>query len=154
MGLLELASGASVWRGYDYYSENRVLSAEKVSESEYSGTVSGTRPEPYSVYIDIFHPKRSTCTCPFAEGNRKVCKHKIALYFTVKPEEAERFLTEVEEAEREEEEYEERIHALVQQKIQHMKKSELQAALLEILEIGPDWVYDRFVRDYIDIDEW
>lgn len=24
MGLLELASGASAWRGYDYYKENKV----------------------------------------------------------------------------------------------------------------------------------
>ena len=33
-----------------------------------------------------------------------------------------------------------------------MKKSELQDALLELLMDGPDWQYDRFVREYIGYD--
>ena len=30
-----------------------------------------------------------------------------------------------------------------------MSKSELQEALIDILDVSPDWVYERFVRDRI-----
>ena len=49
--------------------------------------------------IDIEHSKKSTCTCPHAEGTRRVCKHKVALFFSVFPEEADRALREAEERE-------------------------------------------------------
>ena len=150
MGLIDIASSASAWRGYGYYKENKVLSINKINENEYEGTVAGSSNEPYSVHIDILHPKRSTCNCPFAEGNKKICKHKVALYFSVFPDEADKYLTAVEQAEKEAEEYEEQIYDLVGQKIQKMKKSELQDALWQVLMDGPEWVFDRFVREYID----
>lgn len=150
MGLIDVASSASAWRGYEYYKENKVLSIDKINESEYDGEVAGSSKEPYSVHIDILHPKRSTCTCPFAEGNKKVCKHKVALYFSVFPDEADRYSAAVEQAEKEAEEYEEQIYDLVEQKILKMKKSELQNALWQVLMDGPEWVFDRFVREYID----
>lgn len=150
MGLIDIASSASVWRGYEYYKENKVCSVNKVSENEYDGTVAGSSKEPYSVRIDIAHPKRSSCNCPFAEGNKKICKHKVALYFSVFPKEADKYLAAVEQAEKEEEEYEEQIYDLVDQKISKMKKSELQDALWQVLMDGPEWVFDRFVREYIE----
>ena len=127
-----------------------MLSVNKINENEYEGTVTGSSNEPYSVHIDILHPKRSTCNCPFAEGSKKICKHKVALYFSVFPDEADKYLTAVEQAEKEAEEYEEQIYDLVGQKIQKMKKSELQDALWQVLMDGPEWVFDRFVREYID----
>ena len=150
MGLIDIASSASAWRGYEYYKENKVLSVNKINENEYEGTVAGSSNEPYSVHIDILHPKRSTCNCPFAEENKKICKHKVALYFSAFPDEADKYLTAVEQAEKEAEEYEEEIYDLVGQKIQKMKKSELQDALWQVLMDGPEWVFDRFVREYID----
>lgn len=39
MGLLECASGASVWRGYDYYNEKRVNIIEKLSDTVYRAKV-------------------------------------------------------------------------------------------------------------------
>lgn len=150
MGLIDIASSASVWRGYEYYKENKVCSVNKVSENEYDGTVAGASKDPYSVRIDILHPKKSTCNCPFAEGNKKICKHKVALYFSVFPKEADIYLAAVEQAEKEEEEYEEQIYDLVGQKISKMKKSELQDALWQVLMDGPEWVFDRFVREYIE----
>ena len=150
MGLIDIASSASAWRGYEYYKENKLLSVDKISENEYEGTVTGSSNEPYSVHIDILHPKRSTCNCPFAEGNKKICKHKVALYFSAFPDEADKYLTAVEQAEKEAEEYEEQIYDIVGQKIQKMKKSELQDALWQVLMDGPEWVFDRFVREYID----
>ena len=150
MGLIDIASSASAWRGYEYYKENKVLSIEQVGENEYDGYVSGSRKEPYSVHIDTLHPKKSTCNCPFAEGNRKICKHKVALYYTVFPEEAKQYLAEIEAAEKAAEEYNEKIYDLVEEKISKMKKSELRDALWQVLMDGPEWVFDRFVREYIE----
>ena len=56
----------------------------------------------------------------------------------------------MEQAEKEAEEYEEQIYDLVGQKISKMKKSELQDALWQVLMDGPEWVFDRFVREYIE----
>ena len=74
MGLINAASYASAWRGYEYYRENKVCYCEQVSQNEYAGMVKGSQNEPYSVHIDILHPKRSICNCQFAEGSRKVCR--------------------------------------------------------------------------------
>lgn len=150
MGILNIASRASVWRGYEYFKEKKVCSINQAGENEYEGTVCGSSKEPYSVRIDIIHPKRSVCNCPFAEGAKKVCKHKVALYFSVFPEEAKKYLEGVEQVERETEEYEEQIYDLVEEKISKMKKSELQDALWQVLMDSPEWVFDRFVRDYIE----
>ena len=42
MGLLDLASGASAWRGYEYYKEGSVLLKKKITDHEYSGTLRGS----------------------------------------------------------------------------------------------------------------
>ena len=85
MGLLENARYASIERGYDYYKRGNVISFKQTSENEYEGKVSGSAEKPYDVHINIIHLKKSFCNCPFAEGNRKVCKHKIAIYFSAFP---------------------------------------------------------------------
>ena len=103
MGLLDLASGNSFWKGYDYYKASMVIGAEQIAGNRYQGTVKGSGKKTYAVTIDLDHPKKSTCTCPHAEGTRRICKHKVALYFSVFPEEADRALKEAEEWEAEEE---------------------------------------------------
>ena len=89
MGLIEIASGNSVWRGMDYYNNKKVASVEKTSNTTYDGTVKGTKL--YHVHVDLEHPRKSTCTCPFADGRRVICKHMIALYFTAEPKAAQDF---------------------------------------------------------------
>ena len=37
MGLINIASGNSTWRGLDYYKENKVSDYKKTSDSEYEG---------------------------------------------------------------------------------------------------------------------
>ena len=71
MGLIELASGNSVWRGMDYYENGKVQSWIKSGDNTYEGTVSGSEGNSYSVYIDKIHPRKSTCNCPFADGRRE-----------------------------------------------------------------------------------
>ena len=41
MGLLDLASSASSWRGYEYYKDGSVLLKKKITDHEYSGTLRG-----------------------------------------------------------------------------------------------------------------
>ncbi len=83
MGLLDLASGASLWRGYEYYKAGRVRSWQSVSESAHEGMVQGSGDGCYTVAIDLAHPRKSSCSCPHADGKRIICKHKVALSFTV-----------------------------------------------------------------------
>ncbi len=66
MGLLEIASGQSVWRGMDYYDDKKVLSWKVTGDESHDGIVSGRNGHSYNVHIDKVHPRKSTCTCPFA----------------------------------------------------------------------------------------
>ena len=56
-------------------------------------------------------------------------------------------------AQEEAEQYEEELYDRVQEYVGHMKKNELQQALLELLFDGPEWQFERFVRDH-DLDEY
>ncbi len=47
--------------------------------------------------------EKSHCNCPHANGKRIICKHQVALYFSVFPEEADQYYKEVIEYEEEEE---------------------------------------------------
>jgi uncharacterized Zn finger protein len=85
------ASNASLWRGIDYYKQGRVKSFGKNADGFIIGRVAGSDDNEYDVCIDISHPKRSTCNCPFANGRYVVCKHMIALYFTSTPGSYEKF---------------------------------------------------------------
>lgn len=152
MGLLDLASGASVWKGYEYYKANKVLSKTKVSDTEYEGTLQGSNDTPYRVLIDIEHPRKSHCDCPHANGKRIICKHQVALYFSIFPKEAEEYYKEVVEYEEEEERRQEELDRKINAYINKLSKAELRATLLDFLYCGPDWFFDRFVRENIDDD--
>ena len=60
----------------------------------------------------------------------------VATYFTAYPEEAVRFYREYLKAQEEAEQYEEELYDRVQEYVGHMKKGELQQALLELLFDG------------------
>lgn len=149
MGLINIASGNSTWRGLDYYKENKVSDYKKISDSEYEGIVNGSNGKKYNVFMDIEHPRKSKCDCPHAKDKRIICKHIVALYFTAFPDEVDKFLKEVEEAEKEYEAYEEELYNKTIKYINSMSKNELKEALIETLNVAPEWVYDRFVRDRV-----
>lgn len=88
MSILTSASSASVYRGYEYYDNGYVDTIKQLSEYEYEGYVKGSRKNPYYVKIDINHPRKSYCDCPFANGNT-TCKHMVVLYFSIFPNEAD-----------------------------------------------------------------
>lgn len=140
MGLIDLASSNSVWRGMDYYDAKKVISWEKTGLDTYDGIVSGNADEPYIVHIDKKHPRKSHCNCPFAEGRRVICKHMIALLFTAEPKVAEDFLKEVEEYEAEEENREQQHYEELRKYIKMLSKSELQQQLFDALvELEDRW---------------
>lgn len=156
MSLLTTASGKSVYRGYEYFIENKVLSCNQLNDSEYEGTVKGTAQNPYSVHLNINKPKTSTCDCPFANG-RKICKHMVAVFFAAFPDEARKYKAELEayydeeeEEEEEEEECEAEFDDMLQNYIKKLSKSELQEALLQVLYDGPEWQIERFIYEYVE----
>lgn len=47
-------------------------------------------------------------------------------------------------------EYQEQLYNNVEKRIYSMSRGELQEALLDVLNLSPEWVYERFIRDYIE----
>ena len=145
MKLLNSASYASINRGYYYAIGDNVKYVEKINDTSYFGLVKGNKKEPYKVHIDIEHIRQSSCDCPFTEGNRKICKHMIALYFTAFPNDLKSYEAEVIE----EEKLAESIRIEQEMKfyrfIYKLKKQELRYILIELLEHGPDWQFDQFM---------
>ena len=149
MGVITSASGSSVWRGFDYYKDKKVINYKKINENEYEGEVLGSNNEKYKVLLNIEHPRSSKCNCPHANGKKIVCKHIVALYFMVFPEEAKKFEEDAEKAEEEYQDYREKLYKKVVSHINSMSKKELVDALIYILNVAPEWVYDEFVRDHV-----
>lgn len=150
MKFYSAASGKSIWRGYEYYSLKKVHGVERLSEYQYSGKVSGSGKKDYNVVIGIDKPKKNShCNCPHAKDNLVICKHKIALYFQVFPDEAIKFVEEQKKLEEEYDEYQEQLHEKTIRAINKMTKEEMKDALVSILYDSPEWVYERFVAEYV-----
>ena len=153
MKLVSAAAYTSRRRGYDYAKSGKVLSFNQLSENVFNGLVQGKRNEAYSVHIDLNHVRQSRCDCPYTQGNRKICKHMVALYFTVHPSDLIQFEVDVIEAEERYDAYlsirEDRFSKFIDQ----LEKEDLKNMLVQLLEFGPDWQYDNFYREYIDVDD-
>ena len=152
MGMIECTSGASLWRGYDYYKENKVKNLIETSPGIFSANVEGNSDKPYIVEIDVAHPRKSKCNCPHADGKRIVCKHMMAVYFMAFPDEAERYKRQLEEYEAEEEQREQEFEELcdnVINTVHSMSKDDLRQVLLQFLFEGPEWQFERFVDEWL-----
>ena len=149
MSILTSASGKSVYRGYEYFIENRVLFCEQVDEFEFEGAVKGSMQEPYNVHINLKKIRSSSCDCPFANG-RKICKHMVALFFAAFPDEARQYKAELDAYYKEEERREAEIEIRLHNFVKKLSKSELQELLLQVLYDGPEWQFERFVNEFIE----
>ena len=147
MGILESASANSAWRGYYCYKDKKVISLDEIEENIFKAEVLGSSDNQYSVELHVEHPRKSKCNCPHANGKRIVCKHIVAAFFEAFPEEAENFYAEAMDYQEKEEKRQAEIYEKVCQCVYHMKKNELQEALLQMLFDGPEWQYDHFVRN-------
>ena len=120
MGMLEIASYNSFWRGLDYFECKQVKRLTRLSEFIYEAEVEGT--DKYNIRLDVNHPRKSTCTCPHAAGKSIICKHKVAVYFSIFPEEAQKAIDERNEFYKEQEEREKEYDRKVEEERKSIKK--------------------------------
>ena len=120
MGMLEIASYNSFWRGLDYFESKQVKRLTRLSEFIYEAEVEGT--DKYNIRLDVNHPRKSTCTCPHSAGKSIICKHKVAVYFTIFPEEAQKAIDERNEFYKEQEEREKEYDRKVKEERKSIKK--------------------------------
>lgn len=133
MSILSAASGASAWRGYEYYQQKKVVSFAKTGEDTYEGRVVGTSAEPYHVRIDTAHVRQSRCDCPHANGTKIICKHMVAIFFQAFPAEAKKYIKEVEAYEKEETKRAEEHFREMKAYVKGLSKKELQEELFRAL---------------------
>lgn len=146
MGILNAASGNSVWKGYDYYTEGRVLYCEQIGETMFAGRVQGKNV--YSVAIDFLHIRKSSCDCAHAKSGRIICKHMVAMYFTAFPEEAKRLTQFNERWEDEQEKYEERMAVAVEDYIRKMPAAKVRKELYGLLMDSPRSAFEKFISEH------
>ena len=140
MALIDLASSNSLWRGIDYYQSNKVKEIEKINDNEYKSIVSGS--SDYNVFINLNHPRKSTCSCPFAAGRRVICKHMVATYFKIYPEEAKRLIDEQVAYEMEKEQLYEEHYNEVKEYVDSLTEEEAKAMLIE--RLIDEWYDDNW----------
>ena len=135
MKLLNLASNNSFWRGVNYHHENRIVSWKNFDENTYQGKVKGSDNAVYDVTIDLAHPRKSVCNCPFAEGRRVICKHMVALNLGIFPEKEQQMLDYIEEQNQMyEQQYEEEMkerEAEIVEYVMRLSKAELRQMLIQ-----------------------
>ena len=135
MKLLNLASNKSFWRGIDYHHEKRIISWKEINKNCYQGKVKGSNNSIYDVVINTEHPKKSVCSCPFAEGRRVICKHMVALYLGVFPEKEKQMMDYIEEQNQlYEEEYEQEMQKREEEIVEYvlsLSKEELRNILIQ-----------------------
>ncbi len=153
MKVVNLASSQSAWRGYEYYQDGKVISYEKIADEVYQGKVRGSDNAVYNVMLDLNKVRNSSCDCPFAKsGMRIICKHIVALYFAIFPNDAVAYKAQVDKEQAKYEEWEERLPELVESYVKKLNKTELQKQLLDVLFTADDWVLDRYIRNH-DIED-
>lgn len=155
MGLLESCSRNSYWRGLDYFENKQVKSLVKLNELEYDAKVDGS--ETYFVHLNVKHPKKSTCTCPHASGRSVICKHKVAVYFSIFPKEAQQAIDDRNEYYRELEEREKEYDKKVNEERKRIKAyvdslSEKEVRQRLINYMVSDSI--QYIDDPYEDDEW
>ena len=76
----------------------------------------------YNVRLDVKHPRKSTCTSPHAFGKSIICKHKVAVYFSIYPEEAQKAIDERNAYRKELEEREKEYDRKVEEHMESIKE--------------------------------
>lgn len=150
MGLKELSSYKSLWRGYNYYIQGKVVEVKKLSNDEFDVKVSNDENKIYNIHLDVNHPRKSTCNCPHADGRRIICKHMVASYFTIFPEEAKEYIEEVERYEKEEEERYQNSLKLQEERIKDIKKYVNKLSKNELKEKLIEYIIDS---EFLDDDD-
>ena len=133
MGIIDLASSKSVWRGIEYYKQNKVVSFSENEDGTYDGIVSGSGDDTYRVHLDITHPRNSLCNCPLANGKKIICKHIVAVSFAIDASEINRFKNEKTIYKSEEEERRAKRYDSLMSFTKMLSKEELREAYVEAM---------------------
>lgn len=144
------ASFNSQQRGYDYYKVGMVKEFGMIDDGIIQALVKGSGDSVYDVEVNVNHPKKSKCNCPFADGNTKICKHKVATFFAAFPEEAKEYEEDVVKAIEEEEQYWEEAEYKLDGYLRSLTKAELISTVYELLYDLPEWAYERFIMSHIE----
>lgn len=91
MNITDYADIPSDLKGYAYYKEKRIRAVREVAPGIYEALADGAADHPYEVRLNINAPRASSCSCPRYQNSRDCCKHMVALFFTLFPDEAEAF---------------------------------------------------------------
>ena len=86
MEILYMCNATTNIRGYYYYKKGFVIELKQLDENIYSSVVSGTYN--YNVILNLNNLRKCSCSCPHKV---KICKHVMATYYTVFPEEAKQY---------------------------------------------------------------
>jgi len=149
MNFIKSSSYASIYKGYEYYKENRVINYSLIDVGIYKGKVKGSNNNIYEVIINVNKPKSSKCNCPFAKDRLVICKHMVALYFTIFPKEAEKYINELYDGYNDFYEYREHLIKELENKINKMDKNKLKQCLWEVLDEVPDYLFDKFLNKHL-----
>ena len=137
MAFYNAASNASLWRGIDYYRRGNVLGFSCADDGIVVGAVKGSGGSAYDVTINREHPRKSTCSCPFAKGRRVICKHMVALYFASTPGSYEAFEQDMRKLEvqyeLEEKRWREETRKRIETEVAALSAKEARVKLAEIL---------------------
>ena len=147
MGILSKSSTASINRGFDYYKRKKVISFTPINEESFKGKVSGSDSNTYDVIVNKEHTSKCLCNCPFAFGTRKICKHMVAMFFTIFPEEAKEYEKNILERQKERKE---RITKYVNK----LSKKELQEQLIHFMLLSESDYYDEDEDFFYNGDEF
>ncbi len=159
MSILISASSNSVARGYAYYLEGNVVSSNQISEFEFEGIVQGSQSNPYAVLINVKHPRKSSCECPFANGHT-ICKHMVALFFSAFPEEVDEYVDDLqsqyEEDYEDEEDFDEEgsdvfvkplfFDSALNDYIQNLTLQELREHLTTELNRNTEYTFSKYLK--------
>lgn len=151
MAFYSSASNASLWRGINYYDSGKVRSFKHKDDNIIEGIVDGSEGREYSVSIDLNHPKKSSCNCPFADGRKVICKHMIALYFTSIPDSYELF---TEDMHRLEVQYKLEEKRWQEETLDRIKANVAKLSVDEVREKLVALIYDSVMEDRYRDDRW
>ena len=150
MSLMSQSSQAIRIRGYECYKNNMVIQSDMIDNYNYKGKVKGSGDAVYDVAINLKKPRLSICTCPYAKDNQKICKHMIALLFSIDMDAVEEFEEELHYIEEEELFRDDKKNKLVTRFINDISIGKLKQLVYDMLMSKEEWVIYQYIEDYGD----
>lgn len=85
--MIDYAKPSTIDNGYKIYKNNKVLKKKQINDNQFIGYIDDLDNH-HNVMINLDNPKTSYCDCNESKS-KIICKHMIALYFSISKIEAE-----------------------------------------------------------------